>query len=844
MKDQQEEFSFSETTKAGKKDDAKQLCLSLIKADTEDEVVRLLEDAGYWDDDAAWRYYGDRVTNYNTIGNQQSRPDAALVEKLVNSVDAVLMGECQIRGIDPEGPDAPKTIREAVAAFFEDGVDPSRQYVGRVSEWTDGQRLKVARRLTLAATGAPPKQGKPCFTISDNGEGQTPEKMPETFLSLDRTNKRHIPFVQGKFNMGGTGVLKFCGKHQLQLIVSRRNPAIVKKYRVDPSDDQWAFTIVRRELPTGNERSSVYTYLAPLDSDTAPRRGRVLRFSADEMPIFPQGNKAYVKNSQWGSLVKLYEYSSAGYYSNTNILRRGGLLRRIDVRLPGTALPIRLHECRTDYKGHKGSFANNMTGLVVRLEDEKQENIEHHSSGSLMVAGEEMSAAIYVFKKGRADTYRSKKDGILFTVNGQVHAQFPTRFFKRKDAGRLDYIADSILVVLDCSNLTGGSHEDLFMTSRDRLSGGELTQEIERSLEDMLKNHSGLRELKEKRRHEEIQARLKDDKPLEETLMSLLKRSRTLAALFFRGARAANPFKTIKVRAKEEPFEGQRFPSYFKFKDKDYGTELCRNCHINMRFRIAFETDAANDYLTRNIDPGKFSLYMVENGSRSLVEDRSINLSNGIANLSVRLPNSCCDGDKLRYLAEVIDPSRIQPFENFLEVSVKGVVEPKSGTRGRRKPPSEEEGFDREVSSGISLPIIRPVHESEWGNFEPPFDKFTALRVKASVEEETDGNGKEKEIYDFYVNMDSFYLQHEIKASRQDPEIVQMKFRNGLVLVGLALLREERLGRKSKGRGDDPELDSGDNENNVSDQIEQFSKAIAPILLPMIENLGALDDLD
>ena len=119
-----------------------------------------------------------------------------------------------------------------------------------------------------------------------------------------------------------------------------------------------------------------------------------------------------------------------------------------------------------------------------------------------------------------------------------------------------------------------------------------------------------------------------------------------LAALFFRGARAANPFKTIKVRAKEEPFEGQRFPSYFKFKDKDYGTELCRNCHINMRFRIAFETDAANDYLTRNIDPGKFSLYMVENGSRSLVEDRSINLSNGIANLSVRLPNSCCEGDK------------------------------------------------------------------------------------------------------------------------------------------------------------------------------------------------------
>jgi|SRR6516164_1026093 hypothetical protein len=41
-----------------------------------------------------------------------------------------------------------------------------------------------------------------CFTVSDNGEGQTPDKMPYTLLSLDRSNKLRVPFVQGKFNMG------------------------------------------------------------------------------------------------------------------------------------------------------------------------------------------------------------------------------------------------------------------------------------------------------------------------------------------------------------------------------------------------------------------------------------------------------------------------------------------------------------------------------------------------------------------------------------------------------------------------------------------------------------------
>jgi len=95
------------------------LCLSLMRADSEDEVVGLLQDAGYWDDPALWRFYGDRETNFNTIGNQQSRPDAALVEKLVNCVDARLMGECLARGLDPEGPEAPQGIEHRIAMFAE-----------------------------------------------------------------------------------------------------------------------------------------------------------------------------------------------------------------------------------------------------------------------------------------------------------------------------------------------------------------------------------------------------------------------------------------------------------------------------------------------------------------------------------------------------------------------------------------------------------------------------------------------------------------------------------------------------------------------------------------------------
>ncbi|MFZ5898687.1 MAG: hypothetical protein ACOYU7_05885, partial [Bacillota bacterium] len=56
--------------------------------------------------------------NFAVIGNQQSKPDAALVEKIVNSVDARLILECLLKGIDPEGPEAPISVREALQYFL------------------------------------------------------------------------------------------------------------------------------------------------------------------------------------------------------------------------------------------------------------------------------------------------------------------------------------------------------------------------------------------------------------------------------------------------------------------------------------------------------------------------------------------------------------------------------------------------------------------------------------------------------------------------------------------------------------------------------------------------------
>ena len=65
--------------------DPKSLCDNLLLAESEKVIVQTLKEAGYWDNPAAWRPYGDLENNYGTIGNQQSEAVAALVEKVVNA---------------------------------------------------------------------------------------------------------------------------------------------------------------------------------------------------------------------------------------------------------------------------------------------------------------------------------------------------------------------------------------------------------------------------------------------------------------------------------------------------------------------------------------------------------------------------------------------------------------------------------------------------------------------------------------------------------------------------------------------------------------------------------------
>lgn len=96
-----------------------------------------------------------------------------------------------------DGQNVPPSVRDAVAAYFEDDKEMDSIRDGRIKNWPGRKRTSVARGIALAATSAAARSGNPNFIILDAGEGQTPEMMPLILLSLARTKNCVFPLFKG-----------------------------------------------------------------------------------------------------------------------------------------------------------------------------------------------------------------------------------------------------------------------------------------------------------------------------------------------------------------------------------------------------------------------------------------------------------------------------------------------------------------------------------------------------------------------------------------------------------------------------------------------------------------------
>jgi len=138
------------------------------------------------------------------------------------------------------------------------------------------------------------------------------------------------------------------------------------------------------------------------------------------------------------------------------------------------------------------------------------------------------------------------------------------------------------------------------------------------------------------------------------------------------------------------------------------------------------------------------------------------------------------------------------------------------------------------------LPNIVEVDEEHWALHG--FNETTALVLKHAGTDEGAHSGESSDVYDFYVNVDNKFLRIAQKESKDEPKLLKAKFVYGQVLVGLAFLQHDRTQPMASSDGDEDESDDGESEDEpgIESAVAYATTALAPVLLPMLDAIGAL----
>jgi hypothetical protein len=576
-----------------------QLFWDIFRAKDEEELDKVIASNPDIFRQENWKPLGQNDSNYSIVKNQQSNPIAALIEKITNGIDAILTKRCLESGIAPNSPEAPQTMDEALNKFF-----PSNK------NWDIGMnRRKQAEDLQVIADGKGPRERNNLPTsviIYDNGEGQHPKDFESTFLSLIRGNKNSIRFVQGKYNMGGSGAIVFCGKKRYQLIASKR---------YDGTGD-FGFTLVREHPKTlaDNTKETWFEYLIP--------SGNILSFSITELDLGLEKRKF-----KTGTIIKLYSYQIpsgiSGFAQELN--------QSLNEFLFSPALPILTKDTPERYPNNK-VLVTDLMGLHRRLQDPDDEYVDQQASFSEKFEDdlfERMKVHCYIFKtKSKEYDFKKTKEtiqeryfknrmSVLFSMNGQVHGHFTSEFITR--SLKMNLLKNHLLIHVDCTEMSYNFQKELFMASRDRLKDGEETTQLRHYLAKKLGASNGRLAEVEKLRKQgadidtsvNTQQLLKDvtkGLPLNEDLMKLLGKTFNLDLPKEKDEKKGEKKGSSKTEKEQVSFKPNRFPSIFKVRNSEDGKTPVIAVPIGGDKTITFETDVENNYFDRLDEPGEMTI--------------------------------------------------------------------------------------------------------------------------------------------------------------------------------------------------------------------------------------------
>lgn len=512
-------------------------------------------------------------------------------------VDAVLMKHALLKGIDPRGKDAPRTMHQAVDVLIKPlhggkltNLDPNDPWLRQFAQ----------SNLVIGVTGARTRRtGLPCYTFVDNGEGQNPAVFESTFLSLSSGNKSDIPFVQGKYNMGSSGVLSYCGQRKFKLIVSRRYDG----------KGPWGFTLLRKR-PGGG---------MPVAEYFVPSGGKVPTFQEDALFPFRKGDGRRYDGVHLttGTVIKLYDYQIGSRFSGGF----RGSREALNENLVETILPFRILDFRQTPDPKRGGdraegidprgFCG-MEFLLLRSHregDNDEDEDEAAGTGRIAVGsikspelGDIEISAIRLKRKLPGWLHVSN-NRVFHAVNGQVQFK-QTRGYLSTTCG-FPALKDRVVIVIDASNLTFDAHNEIWKGDREHVRDTTIGERYKDTVTAIIKESKALLDLQNEVALEELQQAVKSER--NDLFQKLVNSDRNLAALLT----SRDPVITLPTAGGTgngtEPghgeFTGKYSPTRLRFEGsvRDRGLDL----PINRSRPVVARTDAENGYLQRPDNRGR-----------------------------------------------------------------------------------------------------------------------------------------------------------------------------------------------------------------------------------------------
>lgn len=428
-------------------------------------LVKQLEQNG-----CGWRWVGDRDTNAAQITASRV-PIGGVIERLNNAFDAVL----ELYALGSPAP-APESPRQAADAWF--GIPQ-----GHLHHLDDQGRRQMADHVTLILADAGVGKNRPTVIFWDRGTGQTAPNIPGTILSLNAGNKLRKLYLTGTYGQGGSQALGFC---EYTIILSRRHPSLL-----GDEPDHVAFTIVRRNDSDLSMKMAVWEYLVNADNEVL------------ELPVsdrFPAGT--YVAHVAYHGDRVFESVSHTG-------------VRALNYHLFDPILPYRLTDERNPNLKNRV-----VAGSLSRLT--KSQNVEHNDTfeavsdelGPFRIrywvfrpkppqneAGDEGAEKETSYLKGYLDDPRSAQTVVL-TLNGQRQHSEDKSFLR--DSTGLSFLVDSLLVQVECDDMSPLCKRELFAATREGARAGRALNQIKDLIAQVLGDDPELQRINQTRRTEQV----------------------------------------------------------------------------------------------------------------------------------------------------------------------------------------------------------------------------------------------------------------------------------------------------------------------------------------------------